>query len=109
MSIDVRRLDVSLIALGITAAPALVSGASHHLESRLTAVAITLDGDPTDWHDAATVYLEQSLRSVSISHDRDNLYVMYRFSDRRLARERLESEITWLEIALLPSSSEDSS
>jgi hypothetical protein len=33
-----------------------------------------------------TLYLGESLHVVSAAHDDDNLYLMYRFSDERLAR-----------------------
>lgn len=97
MSIDTRHFIVFVAALGITVAPARVDGASHLLESRPTSVPITVDGNPSDWHDAASIYLEDSLHSVSISHDRDNLYVMYRFSDQWLAHQLLmRGAVLWL-------------
>jgi hypothetical protein len=43
------------------------------------------------------MYLEESLRALAVTHDRDNLYLMYRFADDRLARELLaRGVILWV-------------
>ncbi len=74
-----------------------VAGGSISLESPAVAERITVDGNPSDWDDIPMTYLEGGLRVVAASHDDDHLYLMFRFSDERLARRLLQrGVILWI-------------
>lgn len=76
---------------------ATVAGGSISIESPAADGRITVDGDPSDWDGLPTVYLEDSLRVVAVSHDDDNLYLTYRFGDERLADRLLQrGVILWI-------------
>ncbi len=47
---------------------------------------ITIDGDNADWAGIHLHYIEESVRIFGLSHDKEHLYVMWRFSDERLAQ-----------------------
>jgi hypothetical protein len=68
--------------------------AAEKIESSPTGDRIALDGDPSDWEGIPITYLEDSLHVATIAHDDDNLYVMYRFADERLARQILMRGVT---------------
>ena len=58
---------------------------------------ITIDGDTNEWKGLPLTYLGKSVHYLSIAHDHDNLYLMWRFSDRRLARRIMARGVTvWL-------------
>jgi hypothetical protein len=76
---------------------ALPADAATTIESRPATGPITLDGSPADWEGIPVMYLEESLRALAVTHDQDNLYLMYRFADERLARELLDrGVILWV-------------
>ncbi len=78
-------------------AAATVSAGSISLDSPPVGGRITVDGEPSDWDGLPVAYLEDSLRVVSASHDEENLYLMYRFGDERLARRLLQrGVILWI-------------
>ena len=74
-----QLLTVCLI-LGV----AIPASAAHTIESTVATNEITVDGRTDDWEGSPVAYLEESLRVVGVSHDADNLYIMYRFGGARL-------------------------
>ena len=73
------------------------AGAAEKYESTFTSYEMVLDGDPIDWQGIPIVYLEDSLHLMSIAHDDHNLYLMYRFADKRLARQLMMRGVTlWI-------------
>ena len=73
------------------------AGAAEKHESTFTSYEMVLDGDPIDWQGIPIVYLEDSLHLMSIAHDDHNLYLMYRFADKRLARQLMMRGVTlWI-------------
>lgn len=73
------------------------ASAAHAIESTGHPDGISVDGLTEDWGDSAVVYLEESLRIVSVSHDDENLYIMYRFGDSRLAEQLLRRGVVlWI-------------
>jgi len=93
-----RRIRlVSLIWLASVLAFAPLAIAATTVESRPAPGVITLDGNPADWEGVPVLYLEKSLRALAVTHDQDNVYLMYRFADERLARELLgRGVILWV-------------
>jgi hypothetical protein len=88
---------LSLIWLALLPAATPAADAATTIESRPAIGPITLDGRPADWEGIPVVYLEESLRALAVTHDQDNLYLMYRFADERLARELLaRGVILWV-------------
>ncbi len=71
-------------AIGTIAVPD--AAAVEKVESTPVEGTVVLDGDDSDWNPTPSIYLEESLRAVSIAHDRENLFIMFRFADRDLAR-----------------------
>ena len=73
------------------------ASAAHTIESTVHPDGISVDGLTEDWGDSPVVYLEESLRVVSVSHDDENLYIMYRFGDSRLAEQLLRRGVVlWI-------------
>jgi hypothetical protein len=88
-----RVLPLVLAATVLTAN----AGAAEKLESTFTSHEMVLDGDPVDWQGFPIAYLEDSLHVMSIAHDGNNLYLMYRFADHGLARRILMRGVTlWI-------------
>ena len=84
-----RRSSNPLIAAAcLLALVPLTVAAGVNFESRPTDRPIHIDGNPADWDGLPTAYLEGSLRAISITHDDDNIYIMYRFGDERPAQPR---------------------
>ena len=58
---------------------------------------ITVDGNITDWAGVPTFYLQEGPRVTAIAHDERFLYVHFRFSDAKLARQLLMTgAIVWV-------------
>lgn len=58
---------------------------------------ITVDGNITDWAGVPTLYLPAGPRVTAIAHDERFLYVHFRFSDPKLARQLLMTgAIVWV-------------
>jgi len=75
----------------------LTTWAAHKVESHIPVNEITIDGDIGDWEDVPTLYLEESLRVVGLSHDDTSLYIMFRFGDSRLAEHLIRrGAILWV-------------
>ncbi len=55
----------------------LTTAATVNLESPPADRSIHIDANPRDWDGLPMVYLENSLRSLSITHDDDNIYLMW--------------------------------
>jgi uncharacterized membrane protein YgcG len=73
------------------------AAAAHTIESTFVADGIIIDGTTEDWGGWPVVYLEDSLRVFGVSHDQDNLYIMYRFGDARVAEQLLRrSVVLWI-------------
>lgn len=73
------------------------ASAAHTIESTVHPDGIAVDGLTVDWGDSPVVYLEESLRVVSVSHDDENLYIMYRFGDARVAEQLLHRGVVlWI-------------
>jgi len=73
-----RRSSKPLIAAPrLLALVPLTATGSVNFESPSTDRPIHVDGNPADWHGLPTAYLEGSLRSFSITHDDDNIYLMW--------------------------------
>ena len=88
---------LSLIWLALLPAATPPADAATMIDSQPLSRPITLDGHPADWEGIPVVYLEESLRTLAVTHDQDNLYLMYRFADDRLARELLaRGVILWV-------------
>jgi hypothetical protein len=88
---------LSLIWLALLPAATPPADAATTIDSQPSSRPITLDGDPADWEGISVVYLEESLRTLAVTHDQDNLYLMYRFADDRLARNLLaRGVILWV-------------
>lgn len=77
---------VGLLLVLATVIPPASAEAKIKIESHPISSEMTLDGETADWEEIPIVYLEESLRVMSVAHDDDNLYLMYRFADERLAR-----------------------
>lgn len=76
---------------------AIPATATHSIESTVATDGITIDGNTNDWDDWPVVYLQDSLRVVSVSHDDENLYIMYRFGDSRVAEQLLHRGVVlWI-------------
>jgi hypothetical protein len=76
------RIVVTAMLIAATAAAA---AAAEKIESNPAGNRITVDGDPSDWDGLPVVYLRESLRVLSIAHDQEAIYLMFRFGDRNLA------------------------
>ena len=88
-----RVLPLVLAATVLTAN----AGAAEKFESTFTSYEMVLDGDPVDWQGFPIAYMESSLHVMSIAHDGNNLYLMYRFADHGLARRLLMRGVTlWI-------------
>lgn len=58
---------------------------------------IIVDGNITDWAGVPTFYLQEGPRVTAIAHDERFLYVHFRFSDAKLARQLLMTgAIVWV-------------
>lgn len=66
--------------------PSGPSAAETKLQSRAADRPLIVDGSWADWDGLPIASLATSLRNVSFSHDEDNVFVMFRFGDERLAR-----------------------
>jgi hypothetical protein len=55
---------------------------------------IAIDGDARDWEEIPLLYLNDSVRVLSLANDADNLYLMFRFGDELLAREIVRGGVT---------------
>ena len=89
-----RRVLPLVLAVTVLTANA---GAAEKFESTFTSYEMVLDGDPIDWQGIPIAYLEDSLHVMSIAHDDNNLYLMYRFADQGLARRLLMRGVTlWI-------------
>jgi hypothetical protein len=75
-----------MLAVMATAVPV---GAGSKVESAPLAGVIRIDGDDSDWQDVKLLYQEGGVRILGVTHDADNLYLMWRFGDERLARRIL--------------------
>ena len=76
---------------------AIPAAAAHSIESTVATDGITIDGNTKDWGDWPVVYLKDSLRVVGVSHDDENLYIMYRFGDSRVAEQLLHRGVVlWI-------------
>jgi len=92
-----RGFLAAIVLLGVQAAPLTVVAGSVIMESQPLGRTLELDGSPVDWEGVATRYLQESVRVLGVTHDADTMYVMFRFSDQRLARMILNSGvILWL-------------
>jgi len=88
-----RVLPLVFAAIVLTAN----AGAAEKYESTFTSYERVLDGNPIDWQGFPIAYLEDNLHVMSIAHDDDNLYLMYRFADHGLARRLLMRGVTlWI-------------
>jgi len=73
------------------------ASAAHTIDSTFATEGITIDGLAEDWEDSPVVYLEESLRVVSVNHDDEYMYVMYRFGDARLAGQLMHRGVVlWI-------------
>ena len=87
----------SMIAVCLFFASTNPSAAAHTIESTFVTDGIIIDGNTKDWGDWPVVYLEDSLRVVGVSHDQDNLHIMYRFGDARVAEQLLRRGVVlWI-------------
>jgi len=59
------------------------------IKSQWSGHVIKIDGDNSDWENISAEYLKSPNSSLSIANDRQNLYVLLRFSDEILARKIL--------------------
>ncbi len=92
-SIAIKAFVLSLL---VVVSP-LTTWATHKVESHTRIDEITVDGDIEDWENVPTLYLEESLRVVALSHDDTSLYVMFRFGDSRLAESLMRrGVILWV-------------
>ena len=87
----------ALVFSAIVAALPSVEGATKVTGAPISS-AIVLDGDPGDWQGLPVVNLQESLHLVSIAHDDQSLYLMFRFADEHLARQLMVHGVTlWID------------
>jgi len=91
-----RRLPstfaIFVFVMFVMAAAGADAGSS--ISSRPGGQAIVIDGATSDWEGVELHYFEQGLHTVGVTHDAQNLYVMWRFGDERLARQVLARGVT---------------
>ncbi len=74
-----------------------VAAAAVEVDSLPPSRVITIDGNTTEWRGLPLAFLGKNLHYLSMTHDRDNLYLMWRFADARLARKVMARGVTiWL-------------
>ena len=95
---DNRSMVIKAFVLFLSAVVSpLTTWAAHKVESHIPVNEITVDGDIGDWENVPTLYLEESLRVVGLSHDATGLYIMFRFGDSRLAESLMRrGVILWV-------------
>ncbi len=83
-----QRLFTTFLAVFWLAAAAgwLEAGATA-IESTPIDDIIRLDGIATEWEGIPITYLRESLHVISVAHDDETLYLMFSFSDQRLAQQ----------------------
>ena len=80
---------IIVVLLSVVLWPAKEVRAGTKVESAPIGDDITVDGNASDWQGADLMYDEDGVRVLGIAHDADSLYLMWKFSDERLAREIL--------------------
>ncbi|MCD4750562.1 MAG: hypothetical protein K8R59_14425 [Thermoanaerobaculales bacterium] len=86
------QIVVSLVVFMSVSGSSVLAGTK--LVSEPSPGKIMVDGLSTDWNDIDLRYLEKSLRTLGITHDAENLYLMWRFGDERLATMILARGVT---------------
>jgi len=95
MGLKALRFALSFLLVGVAASG--IAKAAEKYDSTATSYEMSLDGDPIDWEGVPIAFLEESLHVMALTHDEENLYIMYRFADERLARELMRRGVTlWI-------------
>jgi hypothetical protein len=95
MGLKISRFALPLLLVGLGAGG--IAEAAEKYQSIATSYEMSLDGNPIDWEAVPITYLEESLHVMSLAHDEENLYIMFRFADERLARELMRRGVTlWI-------------
>lgn len=85
-----RQCVIAALGIVLAFSASVTSGwSASKYESAPIGYEITLDGDDSDWQDVELLYREDGVRLLGVAHDADNLYLMWRFGDERLARRVL--------------------
>jgi hypothetical protein len=94
------RRTLGVLTALITTAALLPTSAWAGRETDSAALgdrAVTVDGSAADWEGLPISYLPKTVRVLSLAHDADRLHVMFRFGDRRLARQIFHGGVTvWI-------------
>lgn len=103
VTVGMLRNDLVPWFSGVAAVLLLMFGLARPVSATLTVESlpanrtITVDGATTEWRGLALAYLGKSVHILGVARDRSNLYLMWRFSDRRLARRVMARGVTiWL-------------
>ncbi len=84
MRYSARTALVILVAILVSAFPAY---GAKPIESTAIDYEIDIDGSFSEWDGMPVVYLDESIRLFAVAHDDQDIYLMFRFSDRQLARQ----------------------
>ncbi len=95
------HVTVSIVTMALVAGAALLPASAWAGRDTDSSVrgerTLTVDGAAADWDGVPITYLPKSVRVLSLAHDADTLYVMFRFGDRRLARQIFHGGVTvWI-------------
>lgn len=91
------RWHVLLLVLAVTLLSVNAGNAAQKQNSTFISHPMDLDGDYADWQDIPFTYLPDSLRVLSIAHDDESLFLMYRFANESQARQIMQRGATlWI-------------
>ena len=80
-----KKLSIILIIIFMQSI--IIGCNSHEIQNQYSEGMITTDGDYTDWESIDLQYIEELNLVMGSLNDTENLFVMFRFTDHKLARK----------------------
>ena len=90
-----KLIIISTLILTFT----IISGCdSYKIQNKWQDGKISIDGDYSDWEDNDLQFFEETNAVIGSVNDAENLYIMFRFTDQKLARRIKRMGVTlWLD------------
>ena len=79
-----RNLTFLLLIVGVFG---ITSNCKTELKNQWADSAITIDGGYSDWETVNLQFFEEINMVIGSQNDAENIYIMFRFTDQRLARK----------------------